>query len=176
MTVNKSSSPLLTLALAAGVAIFAAMPITARAALWTNQLGGNWLNTNNWNPNSLPSGGGPSGEADFRGNWTTAGELVITTDLTPDAANTSVPRFRNVIYNDTGADPDATLTLTGTNVLTFYHATAGSYPWINASAASSVVRVGVEIESQNENSITAIPQDLAKKGWKLKENLPQGRS
>jgi hypothetical protein len=30
----------------------------------------------------------------------------------------------------------------------------------------------------NENGFefTAIPQDLAKKGWKLKENLPQGRS
>lgn len=153
MKTRQTSSFLRSLPLLAIVALWTTLPLTSRAAIWTNQLGGYWLDTNNWSNLDVPRGGGTSGEADFRGDWLTSGELVITTDLTPVSPETGIPRFRNVIYNDTGADPDATLKITGTNALVFYHATAGSYPWINAAAASSVVRVDVEIGSQTENTI-----------------------
>lgn len=49
---------------------------SVNAATWTNQSGGYWLDTNNWGNLDVPRGGGTSGEADFRGDWLTPGELV----------------------------------------------------------------------------------------------------
>lgn len=153
MNTHRTASSPPTAVLAVVAALLASIPASARAATWTNQAGGYWLDTNNWSNLDVPRGGGSSGEANFSTiDWTTTGQLVVTTDSTPVSPETALPRFRNILFNDTGAAPDATLKITGTNPLVFYHQTAGSHPWI-APNGGTVVRLDVGIESQNTNTL-----------------------